>query len=123
MPNFHIASITLYNQESGLNAPTTSSSSTISPSTISLSSTSNPLIPHYTASPSAGLTVTGTKFSGGGSGGGSLTTRTGHHHKSYQQGLNNRANELHVVGNTNDNDNIDNPIEDLKVIAKEDFFA
>ena len=121
MPNFHIASITLYNQDSGLNASAMTSSA-IPPATISISTSSNAILSNYSGSPTSGFSTSGNKFSGGGSGGGSSGTRTGHHNK-YQQGLNNRPNDLEVIGNINDNNQIDNPMDDLSVISKQDFFT
>ena len=120
MPNFHIASITLYCQDSGLNLSNVTSSN-ISPSTISLSTSNSSTLSNYPVSTTSGFTTQGNKFSGGGSGGGNVT-RHGHHNK-YQQGLNNRTTDLELISNISDNDHIDNPIDDLNVLAKEDFFT
>ena len=123
MPNFHIASITLYSQECGINLSTTTSSSSIPPSTISISTSNSSLHSTYSGPTSTGVFQTsGSKFTVGGSGGGNLSSRTGHHSK-YQQGLNNRTSDLELLSNLNDNDRIDNPMDDLNVLAKEDFFT
>ena len=121
MPNFHIASITLYSQDSGLNLSNTTSSN-ISPSTISLSTSNSSLQSNYSGT-SSGFNVQGNKYSGGGSGGGNVSSRTGHHHSKYHQGLNNRTTDLELISNISDNDHIDNPIDDINVLAKEDFFT
>ena len=121
MPNFHIASITLYSQDSGINLSTTTSSSSIPPSTISISTSNSSLHSTYSGPTSTGVFQTsGSKFTGGGSGGGNLSSRN---HGKYQQGLNNRTSDLELLSNLNDNDRIDNPMDDLNVLAKEDFFT
>ena len=67
-------------------------------------------------------TLQNNKYCGGGSGGGNTTSRSGHHGK-YQQGLNNRASDLELISNISDNDHLDNPKDDLNLLAKEDFFT
>ena len=76
---------------------------------------------NYSGSTTSGFTTQGNKFSGGGLGGGNVA-RHGHHNK-YQQGLNNRATDLELISNISDNDHIDNPMDDLNVLTKEDFFT
>ena len=69
-----------------------------------------------------GYTVQNNKYCGGGSGGGNSTSRSGHHSK-YHQGLNNRASDLELISNLSDNDHLDNPRDDLNLLAKEDLFT
>ena len=123
MPNFHIASITLYSQDNGLNL-SAATTSNISPSTISLSTSNSSMQSNYSGpTTSGGFTASSNTFSGGGSGGGINISGRPSHHNKYQQGLNNRTADLDFIRNINDNDHIDNPIGDLNVIAKEDFFT
>ena len=108
MPNFHIASITLYSQDNGLSVSSIASSA-ISPSTISMTNTNtSSFLSNYPVSPTVIATTTNTtNFSvGGGSGGGNTATRRGHpgYQNKQQQSLNNRYTELDVDGDSNDND-------------------
>merc|ERR1712088_118247 len=105
MPNFHIASVTLYSPDSGQSV-SNATSSNISPSTISLSTSNSSTMPsnYSTSNPTSGTgyTVQNNKYCGGGSGGGNNASRSGHHNK-YQQGLNNRASDLELMSNISDN--------------------